>query len=631
MTGSDSIYGIHFWGSGASSIMNGNQGYCVETTWVQNKTDWSDIRSQLQNARNDGFIPIVRFNWAPGCTVPCNNDWVGRWNFAMKCKEGVQNLGDLCNIWIIGNEMNMSGEGGIAADWYLKCFNSYDDANCYTQIHSVQGNAIVCIGAVAPNNADTNATGPYDNTLERWKNYWYYLVNNSGLAVDGFAVHAYGGRQGGQPGNSGYDPDARDDLNLPYGPTADTVDVCWGFNSFRYFVDEVATKLGDLAKPIYITETNTNQTANPSTSYQSGWMQSAYEAIDTWNKTHYQKIQTLSWFVYDPQGAWTNFALENPVGNMVQARNDYISMTSTASLNTANTPDAYVYNLNVGSSNLGSSDPNQIVLGSYIGRYAGWQGGDIDWGGGGPLGTGDAWVLIQTRHFYAPSDGTYYFRTTSDDGSWLWVDGKLVVNNYGLHGTATVQGSMNLTAGYHSVFVKFFEYTGGAYTGYAWQPPGQGWSTIPDSHPPKGNCTVYHLNVAASNLNSTDMNQIVPGSYVGSFGWNGVEKIFGIRKGPLGQTTDWIMQQGGVIWVPTDGTYTFRTGSCDGSWLWIDGQVVVNNYGLGPLTWVSGSKWLTRGWHMVWYKGFYHNKNTAVQCAEEQPYLTSQIDPLPIY
>lgn len=632
MAGSDSIYGIHFWGTSAGSMMNGRAGYDVETTWVQNKTDWSDIRTKCQNARNEGFTVIVRFNWAGGYTVPGLNDWTGRVNFANKCREGVQALGDLCNIWIIGNEMNMAGEGGIPADWYLKCFNLYDSNCCYTQIHNVQSNAIVCIGAVAPNNADTNATGPYNNTSEKWKNYWYYLVNNSGLAVDGFAVHAYGGRQNGQAGVTGYDADARDDQNLPYGATADNVDVCWGFNSFRYFVDEVATKIGDLQRPIYITETNTGQTADPSTSYQTGWMQTAYESIDTWNKTHYQKVKTLTWFVYEPAGAWTNYALLNGNGNCGQARTDYNSMTNTDMLNTSNTPDAYIYNLNTGSSNLSSSDPNQVVLGSYVGRYAGYQGSTVDWGSGGPLGTGDNWVMIQMRHFYASSDGTYNFQTTSDDGSFLWVDGKLVVNNYGLHGSTTVSGSMSLTTGYHTVFVKFFESGGGSVTGYQYQPPGQGWQNIPDSHPLKGNATVYHLNAGASSLNSTDMTQIIPGSYVGSFGWNGVQKIYGTHKGPLSQTDDWLIMQGGLIWIKADGTYTFKTGSCDGSWIWIDGQTVVNNYGTGPLTWATGTKSLTRGWHMIFFKGFYHNTNSsASMCYEEQPSGTTQIDPIPIY
>src|SRR5689334_21098819 len=88
---SDNIYGIHFWGSGASGIMNGRQGYSVENVWpgVKNKTDWSDVRAKVQGAVNDGVTLIVRFNWDAGQTVPALNDYTNRFNFAYGCKAGV--------------------------------------------------------------------------------------------------------------------------------------------------------------------------------------------------------------------------------------------------------------------------------------------------------------------------------------------------------------------------------------------------------------------------------------------------------------------------------------------------------------------------------------------------------------
>jgi len=613
--------------------MHGRRGYDIETTWVQNKTDWGDIRGKVQSAKDTGFIPIVRLNWGPGYTVPGPNDWTGRFDFAMKCKEAVQRLGDLTKIWIIGNEMNLRGEGGIPADWYLKVFNGHDANNVYDQIRSVQGDAKICLGAVAPNNSDTDASGPYDHTREKWKNYWNYVVNNTGMKIDCYAVHAYGGRQGGQPGDSGFDPDPRDDLNLPYGSTADTVDVAWGFNAFRFFVDEVATKIGDLRLPVYITETNTGQTGAPRNTYRQGWMQGAYEAIDTWNKLHFQKIKTLAWFVYDPAGGWVDYSLATRQGNCAQAADDFSDAAAHNEYpNDADTPDAYVYQVNAGASSMGGTDPNGIVLGSYAGKLQGWRGEDRDWSGGGPAGTQQNWAVIQTRHFEATADGSYGFRTDSADGSWLWVDGRLVVGNSGLHGQRTVLGTMPLTAGFHSVFVKFTTGANRGHASYEWQRPGAGWETIPDGHPKKGNATVYRLNVGATLLGDADPARIVPGQYVGSFGWNGVQKVWGVGRGPLGLTVDWIVQQGGVFWVPSDGIYGFRTGSSDGSWLWVDGQVVVDNHNLGPFSWASGARPLVRGWHMIWFKGYYHSQGVSAQMSyEEQPAGTSQVDPMPIY
>lgn len=59
--------------------------------------------------------------------------------------------------------------------------------------------------------------------------------------------------------------------------------------------------------------------------------------------------------------------------------------------------------------------------------------------------------------------GSYVFSTNSDDGSYLFIDGSLVVNNGGGHGPATVLSApIALSAGTHTLEAKFFENFGGA-------------------------------------------------------------------------------------------------------------------------------------------------------------------------
>lgn len=59
------------------------------------------------------------------------------------------------------------------------------------------------------------------------------------------------------------------------------------------------------------------------------------------------------------------------------------------------------------------------------------------------------------------ANGTYTFFTNSDDGSKLYIDGMLVVNYDGLHGTdGDVGGSIALSAGKHSIMVDYFESLG---------------------------------------------------------------------------------------------------------------------------------------------------------------------------
>ncbi|MHC4503049.1 MAG: PA14 domain-containing protein [Planctomycetota bacterium] len=57
--------------------------------------------------------------------------------------------------------------------------------------------------------------------------------------------------------------------------------------------------------------------------------------------------------------------------------------------------------------------------------------------------------------------GECAFATASDDGSWLWVDGKLVVANGGNHGIVMKAGKVRLTRGVHPIRVRYFQGTGG--------------------------------------------------------------------------------------------------------------------------------------------------------------------------
>lgn len=55
-----------------------------------------------------------------------------------------------------------------------------------------------------------------------------------------------------------------------------------------------------------------------------------------------------------------------------------------------------------------------------------------------------------------PSTGVYRFFTTSDDGSQLYIDDKLVVDNDGAHGVIKADGHVALNEGYHKLKVLYF-------------------------------------------------------------------------------------------------------------------------------------------------------------------------------
>lgn len=56
-----------------------------------------------------------------------------------------------------------------------------------------------------------------------------------------------------------------------------------------------------------------------------------------------------------------------------------------------------------------------------------------------------------------PEGGTYRFRLVSDDGSMLYIDGTKVIENDGVHGVRSVNGTANLAPGRHQVRLEYFQ------------------------------------------------------------------------------------------------------------------------------------------------------------------------------
>ena len=67
-----------------------------------------------------------------------------------------------------------------------------------------------------------------------------------------------------------------------------------------------------------------------------------------------------------------------------------------------------------------------------------------------------------TGYFQVDTDELYVFGLASDDGSWLWIDQQLVVDNDGLHSADAKQGAVPLAAGAHRIELGYFNKTGGS-------------------------------------------------------------------------------------------------------------------------------------------------------------------------
>jgi hypothetical protein len=70
------------------------------------------------------------------------------------------------------------------------------------------------------------------------------------------------------------------------------------------------------------------------------------------------------------------------------------------------------------------------------------------------------WFLIDyTGKFSVTGFGTYVFRLHSDDGSYLYIDDTLIIDNDGKHAPESRSGRVQLTVGEHRILVRYAQTT----------------------------------------------------------------------------------------------------------------------------------------------------------------------------
>ncbi|HSN85087.1 MAG TPA: PQQ-dependent sugar dehydrogenase [Polyangiales bacterium] len=86
----------------------------------------------------------------------------------------------------------------------------------------------------------------------------------------------------------------------------------------------------------------------------------------------------------------------------------------------------------------------------------------------------DDFALRFSGYLYVDTPGDYVFYTSSDDGSQLFLDDALIVDNDGLHALQEESGAVTLAAGYHDIVVTMFEGVGDQGLFVSWQGPATG-------------------------------------------------------------------------------------------------------------------------------------------------------------
>ncbi len=201
-----------------------------------------------------------------------------------------------------------------------------------------------------------------------------------------------------------------------------------------------------------------------------------------------------------------------------------------------------------------------------------------------------------------PVSGTWTFFMESDDGSQLYINNRLVVDNDGVHGMLERSGTISLPAGPAAFRVEFFEAGSGAGVIARWQgPSGSGFAKqiIPASAFSPGllTATYYPMLTSEATVLPTNFGQRIP--YLRSsvadinIPSNEATILDSLRADDVVSVfTGWLL-------APLTGTYTLITESDDGSKLFIGSSLVVNNDGQHGMQVAQGTIGLTAGAHPI--------------------------------
>jgi hypothetical protein len=210
-----------------------------------------------------------------------------------------------------------------------------------------------------------------------------------------------------------------------------------------------------------------------------------------------------------------------------------------------------------------------------------------------------------TGYINVPKDGVYTFYTTSDDGSKLFIDNVPVVDNDGLHSAVERSGTIGLKAGMHAISLGFFQERGENILSLSYAGPGITKQVIPSSALYMGSDSYLLPNLYPLNtVNGLDYKYYEAERYSSLPSFNsftpvkmGSTPTFDISLAK--RSSAYSFNFSGYINVPSDGQYTFYTTSDDGSNLYIDNVLVVDNDGLHSALEKSGTIGLKAGKHLI--------------------------------
>lgn len=149
-----------------------------------------------------------------------------------------------------------------------------------------------------------------------------------------------------------------------------------------------------------------------------------------------------------------------------------------------------------------------------------------------PLSDGDTFSIRWTGQIDAEYDEAYSFRTFTDDGVKLWIDGDLIIDDWTVHPPEINEASKSLSVEKHTIKLEYFENTGDAIARLYWKSEHQtngSWLIIPKERLFHGGSAggltgEYYDNIDFTDLKSTQVDETIDFAWLtGDRGLGGVD------------------------------------------------------------------------------------------------------------
>ena len=224
---------------------------------------------------------------------------------------------------------------------------------------------------------------------------------------------------------------------------------------------------------------------------------------------------------------------------------------------------------------------------------------------------GDYFACRVTGYVCIPKSGEYVFYVDSDDGMCLYVDGKCVVSDAAPHASREVSGKVMLEAGWRPIELHYYENTSAAKLVLSWSGPKFVKTVVSSSsfchvpavvEPPRGfvfglEASLYSFRNALTAM--PDFSSLTPDCKIVASSiaysstaepWAGMPETMADRFAALFE---------GFLIAEEAGRYDIALNSDDGSRLYIDGKLVIDNGGNHSMRKMLATVVLSEGLHSL--------------------------------